>query len=151
MPFTRALLSCIAVVVLAGCGAPKFTVDFNKLTDDFVYGNLALSPAAATQSGQPIDRQWFFEALQVSFAQQFSDDCTAGSAQCRLADHGFVGTCLLFQSGGNTWSVKVPGLLDIEIEGVIRVFLAADFVTVTRADDKASEAAMEDRKKAGYF
>ena len=24
-----------------------------------------------------------------------------------------------FQSGGNTWSVKVPGLLDIEIEGVI--------------------------------
>ena len=76
MPFTRALLSCIAVVVLAGCGAPKFTVDFNKLTDDFVYGNLALSPAAATQSG-------YHTHSGVSLDEALDDYSAAGIAASR--------------------------------------------------------------------
>ena len=47
-----ALLGCAALALLAGCGSPQPAAgEFNRLTDDFVYGNLALSPAAATQSG----------------------------------------------------------------------------------------------------
>ena len=41
----------IAAVVAVGCRMPGEKQDFSKLTDDFVYGELALSPVAATSAG----------------------------------------------------------------------------------------------------
>ncbi|HEV2201324.1 MAG TPA: DUF885 domain-containing protein [Bryobacteraceae bacterium] len=47
-PFCAALLWVIAV----SCGTPRNTgQEFDKLTSDFVYGSLALSPSGATQAG----------------------------------------------------------------------------------------------------
>ena len=49
-----AAIACITIVCCAivSCGkARNPAVDFEKLTSDFVYGSLALSPAGATQSG----------------------------------------------------------------------------------------------------
>ena len=62
MPTTGKFLSAavirtgalILIAALAGCGTPKPATDasqFSKLTEDFVYGSLALSPVSATQSG----------------------------------------------------------------------------------------------------
>ena len=52
MPSQKTLLSCFAAfLVLAGCGTKPTSSAFNKLTEDFVYLNLALSPVAATQAG----------------------------------------------------------------------------------------------------
>ena len=52
MPSARALLGGIAAItLLSGCGKSRPSDDFNKLTEDFVYGTLALSPVSATQSG----------------------------------------------------------------------------------------------------
>src|ERR1700730_2545276 len=47
-------LSCIAVLglpLMTGCGARAPGPSFDSLTEEFVYGTLALSPASATQSG----------------------------------------------------------------------------------------------------
>jgi uncharacterized protein (DUF885 family) len=42
----------VIAFVLLGCGTPRSsTQDFDKLTSDFVYGSLALSPTSATQAG----------------------------------------------------------------------------------------------------
>jgi uncharacterized protein (DUF885 family) len=51
----RSLLLAV-VVALVSCSSPPpaskpAPVDFNKLTDDFMYGALALSPVSATQAG----------------------------------------------------------------------------------------------------
>lgn len=46
---TRTLI--VALACLAGCGSSKSPADFEKLTSDFVYDSLALSPVAATASG----------------------------------------------------------------------------------------------------
>ncbi|MSV35417.1 MAG: DUF885 domain-containing protein [Bryobacterales bacterium] len=52
MPSKKILLSCATtLLLLAGCGTKSASREFNKLTEDFVYGNLALSPASATQAG----------------------------------------------------------------------------------------------------
>ncbi len=52
MPSRKPLVGCFAVLMLvAGCGTKPASGEFNKLTEDFVYLNLALSPAGATQSG----------------------------------------------------------------------------------------------------
>jgi uncharacterized protein (DUF885 family) len=51
----------IAVMLLAGCSRPSPAVQFDKLTDDFLYGSLALSPVSATgvgyhvHNGVPLD------------------------------------------------------------------------------------------------
>src|SRR5208283_1750277 len=47
-------LFCAALswVLAVSCGTPRKTAaDFDKLTSDFVYGSLALSPSSATQAG----------------------------------------------------------------------------------------------------
>lgn len=52
MPSKKPLAGCIAALILvAGCGTKPADSEFNKLTEDFVYLNLALSPVSATQSG----------------------------------------------------------------------------------------------------
>jgi len=51
----------IAVMLLAGCNRPNPAVQFDKLTEDFLYGSLALSPVSATgvgyhvHNGVPLD------------------------------------------------------------------------------------------------
>lgn len=40
-----------AILVLAGCGAKPITSDFDKLTQDLIYGSLAFSPVTATATG----------------------------------------------------------------------------------------------------
>ena len=47
---TRAPLAIVAVL-LAGCGSKPITTDFDKLTQDLIYGSLALSPVNATATG----------------------------------------------------------------------------------------------------
>jgi uncharacterized protein (DUF885 family) len=55
------VFALIAVMLLAGCNRSSPTVQFNKLTDDFLYGSLALSPVSATgvgyhvHNGVPLD------------------------------------------------------------------------------------------------
>jgi len=55
MPSTKLpgrAFTVIAALTLLGCGTPKSAPgEFSKLTEDFVYGSLALSPASATQAG----------------------------------------------------------------------------------------------------
>lgn len=51
----RALSSCrhvlLACVLMTGCSAPTPVPSFDSLSEEFVYGTLALSPASATQAG----------------------------------------------------------------------------------------------------
>ncbi len=47
---TRAPLALVAVL-LAACGSKPITTDFDKLTQDLIYGSLALSPVNATATG----------------------------------------------------------------------------------------------------
>src|ERR1700736_5821714 len=47
----RLPLSSLCFLVMVGCRMPGEKQDFSKLTDDFVYGSLALSPVAATSAG----------------------------------------------------------------------------------------------------
>ena len=55
------VFALIAVMLLAGCNRSSPTVQFDKLTDDFLYGSLALSPVSATgvgyhvHNGVPLD------------------------------------------------------------------------------------------------
>src|SRR5437868_8045597 len=42
---------CLLILVATGCRMPGEKQDFAKLTDDFVYGSLALSPVSATAAG----------------------------------------------------------------------------------------------------
>src|SRR6202049_1190873 len=41
----------LASALMTGCGGPAASPSFDSLTEEFVYGTLALSPASATQSG----------------------------------------------------------------------------------------------------
>jgi uncharacterized protein (DUF885 family) len=51
----RALISgrhvALACILLTGCGAPTPVPSFDSLSEEFVYGTLALSPTSATQAG----------------------------------------------------------------------------------------------------
>ncbi len=49
-----ACLPCMGLLLLmTGCKMPGEQQDFSKLTDEFVYGSLALSPVSATIAGLP--------------------------------------------------------------------------------------------------
>src|SRR5690349_6712933 len=41
----------IISLILGGCSRPNPAVEFDKLTQDFLYGSLALSPVNATATG----------------------------------------------------------------------------------------------------
>lgn len=75
---------CLPVVLLVscvGCGAPQNTIsntaasttatDFEKLTDDLLYGSLALAPVNATQAG-------YHEHNGVQLDEQLDDFSTGG-------------------------------------------------------------------------
>ena len=44
-------LAIIAIMLMAGCNRQSPAVQFDKLTEDFLYGSLALSPVSATATG----------------------------------------------------------------------------------------------------
>jgi uncharacterized protein (DUF885 family) len=47
----QAFSLCILIMIATSCRMPGEKQDFAKLTDDFVYGSLALSPVSATAAG----------------------------------------------------------------------------------------------------
>jgi uncharacterized protein (DUF885 family) len=77
----RRYLPFVLLIGFMGCGGPPATTtqsaasttatDFEKLTDDFLYGILALSPVAATQAG-------YHEHNGVQLDEQLDDFSTAG-------------------------------------------------------------------------
>jgi uncharacterized protein (DUF885 family) len=77
----RRYLPFVLLIGFMGCGGPPATTtqsaasttatDFEKLTDDFLYGILALSPVAATQAG-------YHEHNGVELDEQLDDFSTAG-------------------------------------------------------------------------
>src|SRR2546429_11567 len=76
----RHFLPVALLAACVGCGAPPATsnsdgprtaADFEKLTDDFLYGSLALSPAAATQAG-------YHQHNGVQLDEQLDDYSAAG-------------------------------------------------------------------------
>src|SRR2546423_10637924 len=86
----RRFLLAALLIACAVCGAPQTAAnktatagtatDFEKLTDDFLYGSLALSPVAATQAGYhqhngvPLDEQLDdFSAAGVDAQRKFYD------------------------------------------------------------------------------
>jgi uncharacterized protein (DUF885 family) len=73
----RHYLPFVLLVWSVGCSAPQDTntqtaaTSFEKLTDDFLYGSLALTPVAATQAG-------YHEHNGVPLDEQLDDFSTAG-------------------------------------------------------------------------
>jgi len=47
----RLLSALVLLMMMTGCKMPGEQQDFSKVTEDFVYGSLALSPVSATQAG----------------------------------------------------------------------------------------------------
>src|SRR2546426_10696628 len=54
-PYTEDVKLCcilaLALALVTGCGSPAPRQSFDSITEEFVYGTLALSPVSATQSG----------------------------------------------------------------------------------------------------
>src|SRR5436853_4281879 len=76
----RHFLPVALLAACVGCGAPPATsnsdgprtaTDFDKLTDDFLYGSLALSPVSATQAG-------YHQHNGVQLDEQLDDFSAAG-------------------------------------------------------------------------
>jgi uncharacterized protein (DUF885 family) len=75
-----AIIACVTL----GCNqrAQQQTPDFSKLTDDFVYGSLALSPVLATQSG-------YHEHQGIELDEQLDDYSSSGIEADRKFYEGF--------------------------------------------------------------
>lgn len=73
-----------SVILIAGCkSAPeKPKLDFSKVTEDFVYGSLALSPVSATQAG-------YHEHQGVKLDEKLDDFSPAGIEAARSFYAGF--------------------------------------------------------------
>ena len=73
-----------SVFLLAGCKMTKEKQkpDFSKLTEDFVYGSLALSPVSATQAG-------YHEHQGVGLDERLDDFSTSGVESTRKFYEGF--------------------------------------------------------------
>src|SRR5258708_11908425 len=67
------LATIVILFLVAGCNPKQETQkpDFSKLTEDFVYGSLALSPTAATQAG-------YHEHQGVKLDEKLDDFSPAG-------------------------------------------------------------------------
>ncbi len=50
-PWSKAAVVIPAICLMTGCTMPGEHPDFSKVTEDFVYGSLALTPVAATSAG----------------------------------------------------------------------------------------------------
>ena len=67
-------LAIASVCILTSCKMPTEKQDLSKLTDDFVYGALALSPVSATSAG-------YHEHKGVNLDEQIDDFSAAGLDQ----------------------------------------------------------------------
>ena len=72
------------IILIAGCKMTpeKQMPDFSKLTEDFVYGSLALSPVSATQAG-------YHEHQGVKLDEKLDDFSPSGIEAARKFDAGF--------------------------------------------------------------
>jgi len=72
------------IILIAGCKMTpeKQMPDFSKLTEDFVYGSLALSPVSATQAG-------YHEHQGVKLDEKLDDFSPSGIETARKFDAGF--------------------------------------------------------------
>src|SRR3954470_396115 len=70
------LLAVSSVLTVTSCKMPTEKPDFSKLTEDFVYGSLALSPVAATSAG-------YHEHQGVRLDEQLDDYSASGVANQR--------------------------------------------------------------------
>lgn len=72
------------IILMAGCKMTpeKQIPDFSKLTEDFVYGSLALSPVSATQAG-------YHEHQGVKLDEKLDDFSPSGIEAARKFDAGF--------------------------------------------------------------
>src|ERR1700704_138638 len=72
------------ILLMAGCKMTpeKQMPDFSKLTEDFVYGSLALSPVSATQAG-------YHEHQGVKLDEKLDDFSPSGIEAARKFDAGF--------------------------------------------------------------
>jgi len=73
-----------SILFMAGChvAQEKPKLDFSKLTEDFVYGSLALSPVSATQAG-------YHEHQGVRLDEKLDDYSPAGIEEARKFYSGF--------------------------------------------------------------
>ena len=83
-PWPSAALCAVAVSIclLASCKMPGEKQDISKLTDDFVYGSLALSPVNATSAG-------YHEHQGVKLDQKLDDYSPEGIQEQRQFYNGF--------------------------------------------------------------
>ncbi len=72
------------IILIAGCKMTpeKQMPDFSKLTEDFVYGSLALSPVSATQAG-------YHEHQGIKLDEKLDDFSPSGIEAARKFDAGF--------------------------------------------------------------
>src|SRR5580704_10872293 len=66
-------LACV-IVVLAGCGSKPVTTDFDKLTQDLIYGSLAYSPVNATAAGYHVHNGIPLDELLDDYSPQGMDE-----------------------------------------------------------------------------
>src|SRR5258708_26752549 len=78
------LATIVILFLVAGCNPKQETQkpDFSKLTEDFVYGSLALSPTAATQAG-------YHEHQGVKLDEKLDDFSPSGIEAARKFAAGF--------------------------------------------------------------
>jgi uncharacterized protein (DUF885 family) len=106
------MLSIICMFLLVSCSASKSTVtnntsgpsDFEKLTDDLIYGSLALSPVSATQAG-------YHEHNGVPLDESLDDYRPAGIDKQRSFYEGFQSRV----NGLNPSSLDKEQQADLEI------------------------------------
>src|SRR5216683_5294958 len=75
---TISVAAIASILLMAGCkmNQEKQKPDFSKLTEDFVYGSLALSPVSATQAG-------YHEHQGVRLDERLDDFSPAGVEEAR--------------------------------------------------------------------
>ncbi len=81
---TISVAAIASILLMAGCkmNQEKQKPDFSKLTEDFVYGSLALSPVSATQAG-------YHEHQGVRLDEKLDDFSTSGVEASRKFYAGF--------------------------------------------------------------
>ncbi len=67
------LLPASMLAVLAGCGAKPITTDFDKLSQDLIYGSLAFSPVNATATGYHVHNGIPLDELLDDYSPQGID------------------------------------------------------------------------------
>jgi uncharacterized protein (DUF885 family) len=79
---STAAVACSGLLFLSGCKMPGKQQDFSKLTEDFVYGSLALAPVSATIAG-------YHEHHGIRLDEKLDDYSPAGIQEQRQFYSGF--------------------------------------------------------------